>query len=105
MSIEKSDLFPNVPGIEYVKDTRPRDRTLEFPLAEPDMINHPPHYADKGAGVECIDIVELFNFNMGNAIKYIWRADDKGDPIENLRKAEWYVRREIERRQRVSTGE
>jgi hypothetical protein len=63
-----------------------------------DMINHPPHYADKGAGVECIDVVELFNFNMGNAIKYIWRADDKGDPIENLRKAEWYVKREIERR-------
>ena len=69
-----------------------------------DMINHPPHYADKGAGVECIDVVELFNFNMGNAIKYIWRTDDKGDPIENLRKAEWYIKREIERRTRLASS-
>jgi hypothetical protein len=37
-------------------------------------------------------------FNLGNAIKYIWRADLKNDAIEDLRKAEWYIRREIEKR-------
>jgi hypothetical protein len=37
-------------------------------------------------------------FNLGNAIKYIWRADLKNDSMEDLRKAEWYIRREIEKR-------
>lgn len=69
-----------------------------------DMVNHPPHYRANPSGVECIDVVEHLNFNMGNAIKYIWRADDKGDPIENLRKAEWYVKREIERRTRLEAS-
>jgi hypothetical protein len=47
--------------------------------------------------VECIDIVEHFNFNLGNAIKYIWRAGLKGEAIEDLRKAIWYIDREIQR--------
>lgn len=37
------------------------------------------------------------NFNRGNAVKYIWRADDKGDPIENLEKAIWYLQDEVKR--------
>lgn len=63
-----------------------------------DPVNHPDHYTSHPSGVECIDVVEHLPFNLGNAIKYLWRADSKGSPLEDLRKAEWYVRREIERR-------
>ncbi len=58
---------------------------------------HPPHYKQHPSGVECIDIVEHMTFNLGNAVKYVWRAGGKGDVIEDLEKAVWYLRREIER--------
>jgi hypothetical protein len=63
-----------------------------------DVVNHPKHYTSHPSGVECITVVEHMGFNLGNAIKYIWRADEKGNTIEDLRKAVWYVQREIERR-------
>jgi hypothetical protein len=64
-----------------------------------DMVNHPPHYGQHPSGVECIDIVEHFTFNVGSAIKYLWRhgLKDGAATLEDLKKAEWYVRREIER--------
>lgn len=62
-----------------------------------DMINQPPHYLQHPSGVECIEITEHMNFNLGNAVKYIWRADDKGDTISDLKKAAFYINREIER--------
>jgi hypothetical protein len=64
-----------------------------------DLVNHPPHYTAHPSGVECIQITEHMNFCLGNAIKYIWRADLKHDAIEDLKKAVWYVNREIERRE------
>lgn len=64
-----------------------------------DLVNHPPHYTAHPSGVECIQITETMNFCLGNAVKYIWRADLKDDAIEDLKKAVWYVNREIERRQ------
>lgn len=63
-----------------------------------DMVNHPPHYKSHPSGVECITVVEHMGFNVGNAMKYLWRADEKGAPIEDLKKAAWYINREIERR-------
>jgi hypothetical protein len=63
-----------------------------------DAVNHPPHYTAHPSGVECITIVEHMGFCLGNAIKYIWRADLKGDAIEDLKKARFYIEREIERR-------
>lgn len=63
-----------------------------------DNVNHPPHYRGHPSGVECIQITEHFNFCLGNALKYIWRADLKHDAIEDLQKAVWYLQREIERR-------
>lgn len=63
-----------------------------------DQVNHPVHYTAHPSGVEAIDITEGFNFNLGNAIKYIWRADYKGKAIEDLKKARFYVDREIKRR-------
>ena len=76
--------------------SRPKDITEIIPT-EGDSINHPSHYTSHPSGVECITITEHMNFCRGNAIKYIWRADEKGDPIENLKKARWYLDREIER--------
>jgi TPR repeat protein len=63
-----------------------------------DKINHPPHYTAHPSGVECIQITEHFSFNVGNAIKYLWRADEKGAPLDDLKKAGWYIEREITRR-------
>jgi hypothetical protein len=67
-------------------------------------INHPQHYNDHPSGVECIDIVEHMPFNIGNAIKYLWRAGIKATPtLEDLEKARWYVEREIRRLKRPSS--
>lgn len=62
-------------------------------------VDHPQHYNAHPSGVECIDIVEHLPFNIGNAMKYLWRADQKGRPVEDLKKAAWYINREIERRE------
>jgi hypothetical protein len=63
-----------------------------------DVVNHPKHYTDHPSGVECIQITEHMNFCLGNAIKYIWRAGLKSDsPIEDLKKARWYVDRELQK--------
>lgn len=62
-----------------------------------DPVNHPPHYTSHPSGVECIQITEHMNFCLGNAIKYLWRADMKNG-LEDLEKANWYINREIERR-------
>jgi hypothetical protein len=63
----------------------------------PDLVNHPPHYTNHPSGIECIQITEHMNFCLGNALKYIWRAGEKGSKIEDLKKAQWYLNREIER--------
>lgn len=68
-----------------------------------EAVNHPKHYNSHPSGVECIDVVEHMGFNVGNAIKYLWRADFKSDPVEDLRKAAWYIQREIERRTKGSS--
>ncbi len=62
-----------------------------------DIINHPAHYTRHPSGVECIQIVEHFPFNIGNVIKYCWRAGLKNDALEDLKKAKWFIEREIER--------
>ena len=70
-----------------------------------DLVNHPPHYTSSLAkcsncqkGIECIDVVRHLNFNLGNALKYIWRADLKKNPIEDLQKAIFYLNDEVKRR-------
>lgn len=65
-----------------------------------DNVNHPPHYTAHPSGVECIQVAEHYNFNVGNAIKYLWRAGLKGALLEDLKKARWYVDREIQRLER-----
>ncbi len=68
-------------------------------VKENDNVNHPSHYTSHPSGVEVIQITEHMNFCLGNAIKYILRAEHKGRQIEDLKKAAWYINREIERLQ------
>lgn len=63
-----------------------------------DIVNQPPHYTEHPSGIECIQVTEHMGFNLGNAIKYIWRCDLKKDAIEDLKKAKWYIDREISKR-------
>lgn len=60
-------------------------------------VDHPDHYNRHPTGIECIDVIEHFSFNIGNAIKYLWRADQAGNWVEDLKKAAWYLQRELER--------
>lgn len=64
-----------------------------------DPVNHPSHYTSHPSGVECLTVTRHMGFNLGNAVKYIWRSDLKGDAIEDLRKAAFYIEDEIERRE------
>lgn len=67
-------------------------------------VSHPAHYTQGpvhpacGEVVECITITKHHNFNVGNAIKYLWRADHKADALEDLAKAAQYIQFEIDRR-------
>jgi hypothetical protein len=63
-----------------------------------DPVNHPKHYTAHPSGIECIQVTEHMGFCLGNAVKYIWRADLKDDAVEDLRKARWYLDREILKR-------
>jgi hypothetical protein len=61
-----------------------------------DNVNHPPHY--KVGGIETIDFIEAksLSYNLGNVVKYITRADHKGNTLEDLKKAQWYLNREVQ---------
>lgn len=62
------------------------------------MVNHPKHYNAHPSGVECIQIVEHMTFNLGNAVKYLWRGGMKAAcPVQDFEKALWYIRREAHR--------
>lgn len=67
-------------------------------MSNNDPVNHPDHYTAHPSGIECIEITEHLNFCLGSAVKYIWRCDHKGKPIEDLKKAVAYLNREIDRR-------
>ena len=68
-----------------------------------DNVNHPKHYNSHPSGIECIDIVQHYDFSVGNAIKYCWRAGlkpemsltEKEKEIEDLEKAIWYLKNKI----------
>ncbi len=67
-----------------------------------DPVDHPAHYTQHPSGVECIQITRHMNFNLGNAMKYLWRAADGEAGIQDLRKAAWYISDEIQRRQKAA---
>ena len=73
------------------------------PSDSTEAVNHPKHY-NQVPGVECIDVVEHMSFNLGNAVKYIWRCNEKGYPFTDLNKAIWYINREIARLDEICPG-
>jgi len=62
-----------------------------------DPVNNPKHYTSHPSGIEAIEVTRHMNFNLGNAVKYIWRADLKGEGIQDLEKARFYINDEINR--------
>ena len=75
-------------------------------MTQPDpkrSVDHPPHY--NAGGIEVIDAIEGWGlgFHLGNVVKYVARAEHKGAPVEDLEKAHWYLRREIDRRRKERT--
>ena len=81
--------------MQSVPLTEIRDGQVRLVKALTDNVNHPPHY--KAGGIETIDFIEAksLNYNLGNVVKYITRADHKGNKLEDLQKAQWYLNREI----------
>jgi hypothetical protein len=75
----------------------PRQRRQE------DLVNHPKHYTSHPSGVECIEIVRHMCFNLGNTVKYIWRdgLKDVEVPLQDLKKALWYLQDEIDMREKA----
>ena len=71
------------------------ERQIEMFEPKPDAVNHPTHY--KVGGIETIDFIEAkkLGYNLGNVVKYITRADHKSNKLQDLRKAQWYLEREI----------
>jgi len=69
---------------------------IMFEIEEKEMVDHPSHY---NQGIETIDYIESWsmNFNTGNVIKYVTRAGYKNNQLEDLKKAMWYLQREIDR--------
>lgn len=60
-----------------------------------DAVEKPKHYNSHPSGVEAIEVCEWLSFNLGNAVKYVWRRNHKASAVEDLKKAEWYIRREL----------
>ena len=85
-----------VPGTDLEKGPSQHD-------SDEEAVNHPKHYTSHPSGVECIQITEHYCNNLGNVIKYVWRAEEKGAPLQDLKKALWYLNREIEKRSKVAT--
>ena len=82
-------------GKKYRMEGSEGQRQIEMFEPKPDAVNHPAHY--KVGGIETIDFIEAkkLGYNLGNVVKYITRSDYKGNRLEDLRKAQWYLTREI----------
>jgi len=96
---------PEAKPEEKRKPGRPKKATEQMTIEEwagetkPDPVNHPPHYRD--GGIEVIDFIEAkdLNFRLANVVKYVSRAGKKNsDPVQDLEKAAWYLKREIDAR-------
>lgn len=89
--------LPCVPRFEWCVQ-QSKEFIIENMNPTHDPVNHPTHYTSHPSGIECIQVTEHMGFNLGNAVKYIWRADLKTDAIEDLKKARWYIDRELMKR-------
>ena len=94
---KKGVYFPTLRNTRPVKPKAAVAAPQQIEMFEPaaDPVNHPAHY--KVGGIETIDFIEAkkLNYNLGNAVKYITRADHKGNRKQDLEKALWYIKREL----------
>lgn len=92
---QKSRMQSATPPVDIPTEVANEIRKEIIQTHHTDMVNHPPHYT--AGGIETIDFIEAKNlgYNLGNVVKYITRADHKGDKHEDLCKARWYLNREI----------
>ena len=89
---------------KFIEQCKPKDIEQKTEI-KVDNVNHPAHYNSHPSGIECIEIARHHNFNIGNAIKYLWRAglksekgmEDADKQVEDLNKAIWYIKDEIKR--------
>jgi predicted DNA-binding protein YlxM (UPF0122 family) len=93
-SARKAEIERNIEADQAYEMTKGRDR-VEMIEPQADNVNHPAHY--KVGGIETIDFIEAkqLSYHLGNVVKYIARADSKGNRKEDLLKAQWYLNREI----------
>lgn len=87
---------------EYQKGNLPirflsKSKIMNHCKSDNDPVNSPEHYTSHPSGIECITITRHMNFNLGNAIKYLWRSEKKQNQIQDLEKAIWYIKDEIQR--------
>ena len=74
---------------------KPKAKKTKNTIISSDPVNHPSHYTT--GGIETIDFIEAkgLDYNLGNVVKYITRADKKGKQLEDLKKAQWYLNRAV----------
>ena len=89
---------------KFIEQCKPKDIEQKTEI-KVDNVNHPAHYNSHPSDIECIEITRHHNFDIGNAIKYLWRAglkseegmEDADKQVEDLNKAIWYIKDEIKR--------
>ena len=93
---EAGEILPPIDIIYKINDIFGGEFMLTFEIEEKEMVDHPSHY---NQGIETIEYIESWsmNFNTGNVIKYVTRAGSKNNQLEDLKKAMWYLQREIDR--------
>jgi hypothetical protein len=84
---------------EESKEENVKEENVKEENVKEDLVNHPKHYTSDPSGVECIQITRHRNFNVGNALKYLWRngLKDGNSSVQDLEKAIWYLKDEIKR--------
>lgn len=91
---------------EYIGTVYPdKFSSIDYADEVANNVNHPVHYTSHPSGVECITIVRHYNFNVGGAIKYLWRngLKDEDAQVEDLEKAIWLIQDEIKRLQETAS--
>ena len=93
---ESGEILPPIDIIYKINDIFGGEFMLTFEIEEKEMVDHPSHY---NQGIETIEYIESWsmNFNTGNVIKYVTRAGYKNNQLEDMKKAMWYLQREIDR--------
>lgn len=83
----------DVKVVKYLSEVLEGEK--EFGNSNVDLVNHPPHYTQ--GGIETIDFIEAkqLTYNLGNVVKYVTRSEHKGNRLQDLMKARWYLEREI----------